>query len=127
MRSHISLQNYVDLVFENSANSGSKYFILNNVLTPQNATRCICTVTVPQDVNVDVKRLYDNGNCASFVNMVDEEDQTTDFCLAGELQCKTGGRELHFEYIPNGQTVSYLSISGQYRNTMHTQLLSNSN
>ena len=100
---------------------------LNNVLTPQNATRCICTVTVPQDANVDVKRLYDDGNCTNFVNMVDEKDKPTDFCLAGELQCKAGGRELHFEYIPNGQTVSYLSITGQYRNTMDIQLSSNSN
>ena len=88
---------------------------LNNALTPQDATRCICTVTVPQTVNLDVKRLYNDGNCASFVNMVDEEDKPTDFCLAGELQCKDGGRQLHFEYIPSGQTVSYLSISGQYK------------
>ena len=65
---------------------------------------------------MDVKRLYDDGNCANFVNMVDEEDKPTDFCLAGELQCKNGGRELHFEYIPKGPSVKYLSISGGYTN-----------
>ena len=89
---------------------------LNNALTPQDATRCICTVTVPQNVNVDVKRLLDGGNCANFVNMVDEEDKPTDFCLAGELQCKDGGRQLHFEYIPNGQNYIYINISGRYPN-----------
>ena len=89
---------------------------LNNALTPPDATRCICTVTVPQNVNVDVKRLYNDGNCANFVNMVDEKEKATDFCQAGELQCKNGDRQLHFEYIPNGQTVSFLSISGGYTN-----------
>ncbi|KAK2189526.1 hypothetical protein NP493_103g02031 [Ridgeia piscesae] len=98
---------------------------LNNLLTPPDATRCICTVTVPQNVNVDVKGLYNDGNCASFVNMLDEEDKPTDFCLAGELQCKDGGRQLHFEYIPSSQSVSYLSISVSHKASFKLQCKKN--
>ena len=69
---------------------------------------------------MDIKRLstaQTDHTCTKFVNMEDEDGQTTDFCMTGELQCKDGGRQLHFEYIPNGQSYVFISISGRYRNT----------
>ena len=102
----------------NASWEGSLAYI-NNIFTPDHATRCQCTVTIPPTVNVEVKLVYlsqTDGTCAKFVDMVDQDGQTKDFCTSGELQCKDGGRQLHFEYIPNGQSMVFISISGQYRN-----------
>ena len=77
-------------------------------------------------MNVEVKLVYlsqTDGTCAKFVDMVDEVGQRKDFCSLGELQCKDGGQQLHFEYIPNGQSMVFISISGWYRNTVSIHLM----
>ena len=60
---------------------------------------------------MEVKRLFTSQTdhtCTKLVKMEDEDGQTTDFCTTGELQCKDGDRQLHFEYIPNGQSFVYI-------------------
>ena len=103
---------------------------INNLLPPAHATRCQCTVTVLENVNVEVKRLFTSQTdhtCTKFVNMKGEDGETTDFCTTGELQCKDGGRQLHFEYIPDGQSLVYIGISGRYRNTCSSWYLTKGN